>query len=116
MKRTFKLLKEGAFAVVVVGNVRDKNGNYYNFVGDTVTAMTKAGYKFYNEIILATSIATASVRARKTFDAHKNVVKTHQNILFFHKGQKVAVSGKLKDIVQTGITATAHHDVLVFKK
>lgn len=114
--RTYDLLKEGAFAIVVVGNVRDKNGNYYNLVGDTVTAMQKAGYKFYNEIILATSIATASVRARQTFDKNKKVVKTHQNILFFHKGQKVAVSGKLKDIVQTGITATAHHDVLVFKK
>lgn len=116
LTRTFQLLKEGTFAVVVVGNIRDKDGNYHNFVGDTVTAMCQAGYKFYNEIILATSIATASVRARKTFDAAKKVVKTHQNILFFGKGQNVAVSGKIKDIVQTGITATAHHDVLVFKK
>lgn len=116
LQRTYPLLKDGTFAVIVVGNVRDKDGNYHNFVGDTVTAMVNAGYKFYNEIILATSIATASVRARRTFDAKKKVVKTHQNILFFAKGKQVAVSGKIKEIVETGVTATAHHDVLVFKK
>lgn len=116
LQRTYALLKDDTFAVVVVGNVRDKQGNYYNLVGDTITAMTGAGYKFYNEIILATSIATAAARARKTFEAKKKVVKTHQNVLFFKKGQKVAVSGKIKDIVETGVTATAHHDVLVFKK
>lgn len=116
LTRTYKLLKENAFAVVVVGNVRDDEGNYYNLVGDTVTIMQEAGFKFYNEIILATSIAAAAVRARKTFEAGKKVVKTHQNILFFTKGQTVAVSGKIKDIVQTGITATAHDSVLVFKK
>lgn len=116
LQRTYPLLKDDTFAVVVVGNVRDKKGNYYNLVGDTITAMTGAGYKFYNEIILATSIATAAARARRTFDAKKKVVKTHQNVLFFKKGQKVAVSGKIKDIVETGVTATAHHDVLVFKK
>lgn len=113
---TYKLLAQGAYAIVVIGNVRDKNGNYQNLVGDTVTIMQQAGFNFYNEIILATSIATASLRARKTFDASKKVVKVHQNILFFTKGQEVSPKGRIRELLERGQTATAHHDVLVFKK
>ncbi len=111
-----KTLKDGGFAVIVVGNIRDKEGNYHNLVGDTVKAMENAGLHFYNEIILATAIATASVRARRMFDASKKVVKTHQNILFFKKGSEVSINGTLKRHIEAGITATGHHDILVFKK
>lgn len=113
---TYDLLKPDAFAVVVVGNVRDKEGNYHNLVGDTVTIMQKAGFKFYNEIILATSIATASIRARRSFDKSKKVTKTHQNILFFKKGKSQKTSAAVAEIVQTGTPAIAHHDILVFKR
>lgn len=113
---TYDLVKDGGFAIVTVGNVRDKAGNYQNLVGDTIKIMEDAGYKFYNEIILATAIATASVRARKTFDANKKVVKTHQNILFFSKGKEISINKNLKTLLESGQTATAHHDVLVFKK
>lgn len=116
MHNTYDLLGKGKWAIIVVGNVRDKDGNYYDLVGDTVRLMEEAGFSYYNEIILATAIATATVRARKTFDGGKKVVKTHQNILFFAKGKEVAINKTLKALLQEGRTATAHHDVLVFKK
>lgn len=84
-------------------------------MGDTVQIMQDAGYHFYNEIVLATAIGTAPVRARNTFK-DKKVVKTHQNILFFTKGKEVAINKHLRAILERGQTATAHHDVLIFKK
>lgn len=35
MRKSCKLLKKGGMAIVVVGEVRDKQGNYYGFVPDT---------------------------------------------------------------------------------
>lgn len=113
---TYNMLKAGAWAILVVGNVRDKDGNYYDLVGDTVRIMQRAGYSFYNEAILATAIATATVRARRTFGASKKLVRTHQNVLFFAKGKEVAINKNLREILLAGQTATAHHDVLIFKK
>jgi len=113
---SYNMLKPSAWAILVVGNVRDKHGNYYDLAGDTVRIMQGAGYHFYNEAILATAIATATVRARKTFDSGKKLVRVHQNVLFFAKGKEVAVNKTLKELLASGQTATAHHDILIFKK
>lgn len=113
---TYNIIKPNSWAIIVVGNVRDDEGNYYDLVGDTTRIMREAGYHFYNEAILATAIATATVRARRTFDSGKKLVKTHQNILFFAKGKEVAINKALRELLLNGRTATAHHDVLIFKK
>lgn len=115
MAETAKVVKPEGWCIVVISNIRDDQGNYYNLVGDTVDMMMKHGWKFYNEIILATAYATAPVRARRNFKS-KKVAKVHQNILFFRKGQQVALSGAMKEIIETGQTATAHHDILIFKR
>ena len=86
--KTANKLKDNAFAAIVVGDVRDKKGYYYNFVGDTIQAMKDAGLKYYNECILLEQIATAAVRAGKQFEAGRKVVKTHQNVLIFVKGNE----------------------------
>jgi len=85
IKNTCELLKKDRFAVFVVGEVRDKKGKYYNFVGDTVQAFKDAGLQYYNEIILMTPIGSLPVRARRTWRTRK-IGKTHQNILVFYKG------------------------------
>lgn len=116
LTNTYNIVNKNGWAIIVVGNIRDKHGNYHNLVGDTVGIMCAAGYHFYNEAILATAIGTATARARKTFDSSKKLVKTHQNILFFAKGKEVAINKNLRDILLSGQTATAHHDILIFKK
>lgn len=93
--KTADQLKDNAFAAIVVGDVRDKKGYYYNFVGDTIQAMKDAGLKYYNECILIEQIATAAVRAGKQFEAGRKVVKTHQNVLIFIKGDEKAL---MKDL------------------
>ena len=79
-------LQSRAFACFVVGDVRDKKGNYYNFVGDTVEAFRAAGLHYYNEAILVTSVGSLPIRAGRQFEAGRKLGKTHQNVLVFVKG------------------------------
>jgi len=84
--KTCGLLREDRFACFVVGEVRDKRGNYYGFVPDTIEAFRRAGLAFYNETILVTAAGSLPIRAGKQFEATRKVGKTHQNVLVFVKG------------------------------
>lgn len=107
IKNTVSMLKENAFAAIVVGSVRDKKGNIRSFIRDTIKAFEAAGMVLYNEMILIECIGTAAIRAGKQFSAKRKTVKTHQNILIFLKGepQKIELSdidydiNELADIV-----------------
>ena len=79
-------LKQDRFAVVVIGEARDKKGNYYNLIGDTIEIMKNAGCHLYNELIYITPNGTLSVRAERPFRASRKVGKHHQNALVFLKG------------------------------
>jgi hypothetical protein len=80
------LLKDDRFACFVVGDIRDKKGNYYNFVGDTVEAFRAAGLHYYNEAILVTAVGNLPIRVGKQFTLGRKLGKTHQNVLVFVKG------------------------------
>lgn len=82
--KSCKLLKSGGYACFVVGEVRDKKGNYLGFVPDTINAFKKAGMNFYNEAILLNPVASASMRASRNMK-NKKLVKIHQNVLIFKK-------------------------------
>lgn len=86
IRESCALLKNDRFACFVVGEVRDKKGNYYNFIGDTIEAFRAAGLEYYNEEILVTSVGSLPIRAGKQFSASRKLGKTHQNILVFLKG------------------------------
>lgn len=82
--KSCNLLKSGGYACFVVGEVRDKKGNYIGFVPDTINAFRKCGMNYYNEGILLNAIASASMRANGNMKSQK-LVKVHQNILIFKK-------------------------------
>jgi len=84
IEKSCGLLKRGGLACFVVGEVRDKNGNYIGFVPDTIKAFKKCGMNFYNEAILLNAVASASMRANGNMKSQK-LVKIHQNILVFKK-------------------------------
>lgn len=96
IQKTCEKLTDNAFAAIVVGEVRDKNGYYYNFIGDTIKAFENAGLKYYNEIILLNAIATAALRANLVFNGGRKVVKTHQNVLIFVKGNEKEIMQNLE--------------------
>ncbi len=84
IEKSCSKLKQDGLACFVVGEVRDKKGNYIGFVPDTIRAFEKCGMKFYNEAILLNAIASASMRANGNMKSRK-LVKVHQNILVFKK-------------------------------
>ena len=86
IKKACALLKPDRFACFVVREVRDKKGNYYDFVGDTIKAFRAAGLEYYNEAILVTAVGILPIRAGKQFSASRKLGKTHQNVLVFVKG------------------------------
>lgn len=79
-------LRPDRFACFVVGDFRDRRGNYQNFVGETVRAFLDAGCSLYNEAALVTSVGSASMRVSRQFAAGRKFAKTHQNVLVFAKG------------------------------
>ncbi|KKN46257.1 hypothetical protein LCGC14_0674640 [marine sediment metagenome] len=86
INKSLVLLKPGGFACFVVGEVRDKEGNYRDFVGDTKRAFIDNGVNLYNDAVyLENGLNTAAMRADKQFKASKKLVKIHQNILVFKK-------------------------------
>ena len=93
-----EMLKNDRFAVFVIGEVRDKKGLYYNFVGDTIKCFIDAGMKYYNEIILVSPNGTAGMRADRSFGASRKIVKTHQNVLVFYKGDPKNIKGNYPEL------------------
>lgn len=100
ISKACKTLKNDRFACFVVGDIRDKNGAYYNFVDDTKKAFLENGLCFYNEIILVNALGTSALRANRLFVTRK-MVKTHQNVLIFYKGdiKKIKENYKKIDVI-----------------
>ncbi len=92
------LLKPNRFACFVVGEVRDKRGAYYDFIGDTVQAFRDAGLAYYNEAILITAVGSLPIRAGKQFVSGRKLGKTHQNVLVFLKGDAKKAVAALGDV------------------
>ncbi len=84
--RSLLRLKNNRFACFVVGDFRDKNGFYRDFVSATIRGFEESGARLYNEGILATAVGTACLRANCTFGPGRKLVKVHQNVLVFCKG------------------------------
>lgn len=82
---TAKTLKDDRFAVIVTANIRDKQGFYYPIVSDINKIFMKAGMRLYNDMVIADPLGSAGLRARRQF-RNRKVVKVHQNILIFYKG------------------------------
>lgn len=86
IQKSCVILKENRFAVFIVGEVRDKNGVYYNFVPDTIKAFQNAGLSYYNEMILVNQIGSLAMRVSNQFNNSRKIGKHHQNVLVFYKG------------------------------
>lgn len=110
------MLRRNRFACFVVGEVRDPDGYYRNFVGETVSAFEAAGAHFYNEAILVTSIGTLPLRAKKYMNSNRKLGKRHQNVLVFVKGDPKQAAQQCGDI-DTGAaiwSAAAPQDIPVY--
>ena len=93
-----KCLKDNRFAVIVCGDVRDKKtGAYYGFPDDIKQTFKRNGMTLYNELVLVDHVGTARLRAVK-YMQHRKVVKVHQNVLVFYKGDTKRIKGIFPEI------------------
>lgn len=92
-----KCLKENRFAVIVVGDIRDKKGAYYNFPNDIIQTFTRNGMVLYNNIKLLTPLGTAQIRASKYMKSRK-VAHVYQDVLVFYKGDISKIKTEFKEI------------------
>lgn len=79
-------LREDRFAAIVVGDIRDGQGYYRNFISDTIAAFQETGARLYNEAILVTAVGSLPLRAGIPFTTTRKLGKTHQQVLVFVKG------------------------------
>lgn len=97
--QVYDLLRPNAFLAVKVGEIRDsKTGVYRNFVGDNIACFTSIGFQYYNEFTLLNSVGTGQLRAARYMNGGRKIVKLHQNVLVFYKGDVSKISSRYPDI------------------
>lgn len=97
-KDSLKCLKNNRFAVIVIGDVRDKkNGFYYDMISEVKRIFRLNGAMLYNEMILIETGASTALRAGQYMESRK-VAKMHQNVLVFYKGNPKDIKNNFKKI------------------
>jgi DNA modification methylase len=81
-----RMLADDRFAVIVVGDIREKSGQVLPLVAETIRIMGELGMTFYNEAIYVTPVGSLRIRAARYFVESRKLGRTHQNVLVFVKG------------------------------
>ena len=95
--KSIQCLKNNRFAVIVVGDIRDKKGFYYSFPDDIKRIFIKNDCFLYNDMILVESLGTLPQRVQKSMNNRK-VGKCHQNVIVFYKGDPKKIQDNYKKI------------------
>ena len=83
LRKSCAVLKQGCYACLHLGEVRDKKGNYIGFVPDTVKIMQEIGLHLYNDYVLCAP--TGGIIMTAKFDATKKASKAHCNVHVYRK-------------------------------
>lgn len=75
-------MKPGAFVCIVVGPFRDKKGELVDFPAHTVENFRKAGFTYWQQIVLSKNSASAAKRSTNAWKGHK-LVPCHEFLLVF---------------------------------
>ncbi len=96
LAKSAERLKPNRFAVVVVGNFRDRRDNegrqvqqdrpLRNLVGETIAACEASGLRWYDEAHLVTPVGTLAARTAYVWPRSRKIGRTHQTVLMFVKG------------------------------
>lgn len=98
IKDAVGILNDNRFAAIVVGNYRDKQGHLRDLMGLTVRAFEAAGARYYNEAVVLDPIGSAAVRAKRQFSAKRKLVRVHQSLLIFVKGDEAKATAAMRRV------------------
>lgn len=92
-EKALEHLNENCFFIVMVGDSRDKDGNYYGIESETELWMKEHGLLLYNKIIFLESAFTKLAQVKHTMNNRK-FPKQEQKIIVGYKGDPK----KIKDL------------------
>lgn len=79
-------LNDNRFACWVTSDIRDKKGAYRGLVSDTIQQFKAAGLTLHNEAIILDMVGSFAIRAERPFRSSRKLVRAHQVLLVFCKG------------------------------
>lgn len=86
LARWFSALRDDRFGAIVIGDVRNSRGELMPFREATIRGAQAGGAHLYNTAVLVTAVSTAALRARRAFEGTRKLVRVHQDVLIFLKG------------------------------
>ena len=86
MRAAADRLQPDRFAVIVVSEYRLRDGTYAGLVPMTISAMRDAGLAYYAEGSLINAVGTLAIRASAQFVGNRKLLRSHQSVLVFVKG------------------------------
>ena len=98
MREVAQVLRQDRFAVFIVGNVRNKQGELLSMHRCMLNAAEAAGLTYTQDAILLTAVGTAALRSPKQFKQTRVLARTHQEILVFVKGDRKKAAKRLGDV------------------
>jgi len=90
--RSVAPLRANRFAVIVIGDVRGRDGNLLPILVDTIAAFAAAGARLHNVAVLVTPAGTLPLRSGRPFERSRKLGRTHQYVLVFVKGDPVTAA------------------------
>lgn len=105
----YKKLKNDCFFVLIFGNIRRPDGSIVDITSKVSELATKEGFKLYNDIVYLQPLGTSSMRSSQ-FVKTRKVVRNHEKVLIFKKGEE---TGAIKVTKELDLT---NQDILVFYK
>lgn len=103
IKKACSRLKENRFACFVIGENRNKQGNYNNLIGLTIDSFLESGLSFYNEMSLINMVGSKALTCAEGMNKSRKVGKCHQNVLVFVKGDGKKATEELGEVKATEI-------------
>lgn len=92
-----RCLKDDRFAVIVIGDVRDKDGLFFGMPSDIIDIFEANGARLYNHAILVNAVGSGAIRANGNMRSRK-LVTVHQDVLVFYKGRTKAIRDNYAEI------------------
>lgn len=84
LENSYYSLKNGTFAVFVVGNFRDRTGELIHLNGDCVRLAKEVGFKLWDEVIWNGASNVALTRSGK-FEKNRKLVRVHEYVIVLKK-------------------------------
>jgi len=97
LRNGIKCLKDNRFACIIIGDVRNGEGHYYDLTGDVIRTFLSEGMVLYNKAVLIEGAGTLPVRVAR-YMKNRKLGKQHQDVLIFYKGDTSKIKEEYKQL------------------